>query len=126
MPCALRNSSIARAGGSRILSLRERTNHLPHHGKTDDIECHQSAFLKFGSHRMRENERNSYPYNDRLLDVHVEARRMAGVLFFDEAYYLHRPDNERDYGQEAIEILLAPIRTKDGWRDGGVRELFSF
>jgi hypothetical protein len=28
------------------------------------------------------------------------------VLFIDEAYYLHRPENEKDYGQEAIEILL--------------------
>ncbi|PWJ93872.1 ATPase family protein associated with various cellular activities (AAA) [Mesorhizobium loti] len=28
------------------------------------------------------------------------------MLFIDEAYYLYRPDNERDYGQEAIEILL--------------------
>jgi hypothetical protein len=28
------------------------------------------------------------------------------VLFIDEAYYLYRPENERDYGQEAIEILL--------------------
>src|SRR6202008_774178 len=34
------------------------------------------------------------------------ARAMGGVLFIDEAYYLHRPENERDYGQEAIEILL--------------------
>ena len=33
-------------------------------------------------------------------------RAMGGVLFIDEAYYLYRPDNERDYGQEAIEILL--------------------
>ncbi|MGE3992496.1 CbbX protein [Pseudorhodoplanes sp.] len=33
-------------------------------------------------------------------------RAMGGVLFIDEAYYLHRPENERDYGQEAIEILL--------------------
>ena len=31
---------------------------------------------------------------------------MGGVLFIDEAYYLHRPENEKDYGQEAIEILL--------------------
>ena len=31
---------------------------------------------------------------------------MGGVLFIDEAYYLYRADNERDYGQEAIEILL--------------------
>jgi len=30
----------------------------------------------------------------------------GGVLFIDEAYYLFRPENERDYGQEAIEILL--------------------
>merc|ERR1712037_423495 len=31
---------------------------------------------------------------------------MGGVLFIDEAYYLYKPDNERDYGAEAIEILL--------------------
>lgn len=30
----------------------------------------------------------------------------GGVLFIDEAYYLHRKDNERDYGQETIEMLL--------------------
>ncbi len=33
-------------------------------------------------------------------------RAMGGVLFIDEAYSLHHPDNERDYGQEAIEMLL--------------------
>lgn len=33
-------------------------------------------------------------------------KAMGGVLFIDEAYYLHRPENERDYGSEAIEILL--------------------
>ncbi|WP_083439043.1 CbbX protein [Herbaspirillum autotrophicum] len=36
----------------------------------------------------------------------VLKRAMGGVLFIDEAYYLYRPENERDYGQEAIEILL--------------------
>jgi probable Rubsico expression protein CbbX len=36
----------------------------------------------------------------------VLKRAYGGVLFIDEAYYLHRPDNERDYGVEAIEILL--------------------
>lgn len=36
----------------------------------------------------------------------VLKRAMGGVLFIDEAYYLHREENERDYGQEAIEILL--------------------
>lgn len=33
-------------------------------------------------------------------------RALGGVLFIDEAYYLYRPENERDYGAEAIEILL--------------------
>ena len=36
----------------------------------------------------------------------VLKRAMGGVLFIDEAYYLYRQENERDYGQEAIEILL--------------------
>ena len=33
-------------------------------------------------------------------------KAMGGVLFIDEAYYLYRPENERDYGQEVMEILL--------------------
>jgi probable Rubsico expression protein CbbX len=33
-------------------------------------------------------------------------RALGGVLFIDEAYYLHRPENERDYGQEAVEMML--------------------
>jgi len=36
----------------------------------------------------------------------VLKRAMGGVLFIDEAYYLYRPENERDYGQEAIEVLM--------------------
>ncbi len=36
----------------------------------------------------------------------VVKKALGGVLFIDEAYYLHRPENERDYGQEAIEVLL--------------------
>jgi probable Rubsico expression protein CbbX len=36
----------------------------------------------------------------------VLRRAVGGVLFIDEAYYLYRPENERDYGQETIEILL--------------------
>jgi probable Rubsico expression protein CbbX len=36
----------------------------------------------------------------------VLKRAMGGVLFIDEAYFLYRPENERDYGQEVIEILL--------------------
>lgn len=36
----------------------------------------------------------------------VLKKAMGGVLFIDEAYYLHRPENDRDYGQESIEMLL--------------------
>ena len=39
----------------------------------------------------------------------VVKRALGGILFIDEAYYLHRPQNERDYGQEAIEVLLAAM-----------------
>ena len=41
----------------------------------------------------------------------VLKKAMGGVLFIDEAYYLYRPENERDYGQEAIEILLQVMET---------------
>jgi len=44
----------------------------------------------------------------------VLKRAMGGVLFIDEAYYLYRPENERDYGQEAIEVLL---QVMEGRRD---------
>ncbi len=42
----------------------------------------------------------------------VLKKAMGGVLFIDEAYYLYRPENERDYGQEAIEILLQVMETQ--------------
>jgi probable Rubsico expression protein CbbX len=42
----------------------------------------------------------------------VLKRAMGGVLFIDEAYYLYRPENERDYGQEAIEILLQVMESQ--------------
>ncbi len=40
------------------------------------------------------------------------AKAAGGVLFIDEAYYLHRPENERDYGQEVIEILLTEMENE--------------
>jgi probable Rubsico expression protein CbbX len=40
------------------------------------------------------------------------AKAAGGVLFIDEAYYLYRPENERDYGQEAIEILLQEMESE--------------
>jgi probable Rubsico expression protein CbbX len=42
------------------------------------------------------------------------ARAAGGVLFIDEAYFLFRPENERDYGQEAIEILLTEMENERG------------
>src|SRR5216117_3456874 len=39
-------------------------------------------------------------------------RAIGGVLFIDEAYYLYRQENERDYGQEVIEILLQVMETQ--------------
>jgi probable Rubsico expression protein CbbX len=39
-------------------------------------------------------------------------KAMGGVLFIDEAYYLYRPENERDYGQEVIEILLQLVENQ--------------
>ncbi len=44
----------------------------------------------------------------------VLKRAIGGVLFIDEAYYLYRPENERDYGQEAIEILLQTMENQRG------------
>jgi probable Rubsico expression protein CbbX len=42
----------------------------------------------------------------------VLKRAMGGVMLIDEAYYLYRPENERDYGQEAIEILLQVMESQ--------------
>ncbi len=44
----------------------------------------------------------------------VIKKAMGGVLFIDEAYYLYKPENERDYGAESIEILL---QTMENHRD---------
>jgi probable Rubsico expression protein CbbX len=42
----------------------------------------------------------------------VVKRALGGVLFIDEAYYLHRQANERDYGQEAVEVLLQVMESE--------------
>ncbi|HXF73791.1 MAG TPA: AAA family ATPase [Actinomycetota bacterium] len=44
----------------------------------------------------------------------VIRRAMGGVLFIDEAYHLYRVDNERDYGQETVEILLEVMEQQRG------------
>ena len=44
----------------------------------------------------------------------VVKNAVGGVLFIDEAYYLHRTENERDYGPEAIEVLLQTMEKERG------------
>lgn len=39
-------------------------------------------------------------------------KSMGGVLLIDEAYYLYKPNNEKDYGGEAIEMLLQVMENK--------------
>ncbi|HWG61881.1 MAG TPA: AAA family ATPase [Streptosporangiaceae bacterium] len=69
---------------------------------------HQLGYLEEGHlvHAMRDDLVGEYigqtaPKTKRVLD-----RAMGGVLFIDEAYYLYRASDSRDYGQEAIDVLL--------------------
>jgi probable Rubsico expression protein CbbX len=69
---------------------------------------HRVGYLEQGQlvHAMRDDLVGEYigqtaPKTKRILD-----RAMGGVLFIDEAYYLYRDSDSKDYGQEAIEILL--------------------
>jgi probable Rubsico expression protein CbbX len=69
---------------------------------------HQLGYLEEGQlvHAMRNDLVGEYigqtaPKTKRVLD-----RAMGGVLFIDEAYYLYRAADSKDYGQEVIDILL--------------------
>jgi probable Rubsico expression protein CbbX len=69
---------------------------------------HRLGYLEQGQlvHAMRDDLVGEYigqtaPKTKRMLD-----RAMGGVLFIDEAYYLYRDSDSKDYGQEAIEILV--------------------
>ena len=69
---------------------------------------HRLGYLEQGQlvHAMRDDLVGEYigqtaPKTKRTLE-----RAMGGVLFIDEAYYLYRDSDSKDYGQEAIEILL--------------------
>src|SRR5215813_13124895 len=69
---------------------------------------HRLGYLEQGQlvHVMRDDLVGEYigqtaPKTKRTLD-----RAMGGVLFIDEAYYLYRDSDSKDYGQEAIEILV--------------------
>ena len=62
------------------------------------------SFVRIINSRKQIAEKN-YPVRGKSIDALIESA-IGGVLFIDEAYYLYKPDNERDYGSEAIEILL--------------------
>jgi probable Rubsico expression protein CbbX len=69
---------------------------------------HRLGYLEQGQlvHAMRDDLVGEYvghtaPKTKRVLD-----RAMGGVLFIDEAYYLYRAADSKDYGQEVIDILL--------------------
>jgi probable Rubsico expression protein CbbX len=57
-------------------------------------------------HAMRDDLVGEYIGQTAPRTRHVLERAMGGVLFIDEAYSLHRPDDSRDYGQECVDILM--------------------
>jgi probable Rubsico expression protein CbbX len=69
---------------------------------------HQLGYLEQGQlvHAMRDDLVGEYIGQTAPKTKQVLARAMGGVLFIDEAYYLYRDTDSKDYGQEAIDILL--------------------
>jgi probable Rubsico expression protein CbbX len=69
---------------------------------------HQLGYLEQGQlvHAMRDDLVGEYIGQTAPKTKQVLSRAMGGVLFIDEAYYLYRDTDSKDYGQEAIDILL--------------------
>ena len=89
--------------------LHRRAGHGQDHGGAADGRAAQAARLLPRGHLVavtREELVGQYVGHTAPKTKEVLKRAMGGVLFIDEAYYLYRAENERDYGQEAIEILL--------------------
>jgi probable Rubsico expression protein CbbX len=69
---------------------------------------HRLGYLEKGHlvHAMRDDLVGEFVGQTAPRTKRVLERAMGGVLFIDEAYYLYRAKDSKDYGQEAIEILL--------------------
>ena len=93
---------------------------LPGTGKTEIAKIMGSIYsklgiLKKGTYKKvtRSDMIAGYLGQTALKTRDLIKDNLDGVLFIDEAYYLYKPDNERDYGSEAIEILLQVMENQE-------------
>jgi len=115
---------VARVREQRGLTTERPTLHMsftgrPGTGKTTVALrmakiLHQLGFVRKGHLVVatRDDLVGQYVGHTAPKTKEVIKRAMGGVLFIDEAYYLYRPENERDYGQEAIEMLLTAMENQ--------------
>jgi len=99
--------------GSNAVGLHMSFTGSPGTGKTEVATRMADILFKLGYIRKghlitvtRDDLVGQYIGHTAPKTKEVLKQAMGGVLFIDEAYYLYKPDNERDYGSEAIEILL--------------------
>ena len=76
------------------------------HLRVDDVAIPKAEIVAVPDNITRDDLVGQYIGHTAPKTREMLKRAMGGVLFIDEAYYLYRPENERDYGAEAIEILL--------------------
>ena len=109
--------TVGLAGGSPSLHMSFTGN--PGTGKTTVALRMAQILLRLGYVRKghlvavtRDDLVGQYIGHTAPKTKEILKKAMGGVLFIDEAYYLYRPENERDYGQEAIEILLQVMESQ--------------
>jgi hypothetical protein len=100
---------LTRRGADAAHVVHRQSRHRQDHGGAADGQIlHRLGYVRKG-HLVavtRDDLVGQYIGHTAPKTKEVLKKAMGGVLFIDEAYYLYRPENERDYGQEAIEILL--------------------